>query len=74
MNVDELIAEGKALFEDWFSSNNVEESHVRSMYLMAYPTMLYMRHAPDETRESELALRMTAVMFAAYQMGRAARE
>ena len=74
MTADELLDEGRAIFDEWFSNENIEDSHVRSLFAMAYTGAMYTRYAPQGTTNNDLAVKMTAILCAAYQMGRAARD
>lgn len=71
---DELLDEGYAHFREWFSVEGLEDSHVRTLFGMAFFALVDARtslQTGEATNETEATQRLAAILVAAAQVGRA---
>ena len=69
----EVVRTGMDAFDAWFGTEGVEESHARMFLSLAY-AMMAANAAAGTLTEHETALRWSAAMMAAFQLGRASVE
>lgn len=70
----ELLDEGFALFREWFSVDGLDDSHMRTLFGLAFFALVDARtslETGEAENETEATQRVAAILVAAAQIGRA---
>lgn len=74
MSVNDLLREASLIHEDWFSTDHIDASHARSLFLLAHlayydaNSCLRIGLAADQ---EEAIKRTASLLFTVFQLGRA---